>query len=228
MRRNGVFSRGATLALLVLVISMGCYMGHMSTARTVGDGKVGLTGAVTYIPWDSVLKDIEGISVEGDTTFGALQLQGRVDFGLNDKLDFGVVTGAGFMFVPYWTGTELELKYALINDPESVGLSVGATTGITNWGLTAGASLYFDSNLSFLPIYFSVRPQYALSTQTNTDNDDIETKEGYFLLNFAVGLHFDLSPTIRLLVEGTNYNPDLENWKPFRLWNIGAGLQFSL
>jgi len=216
------------------LIGTGCFMGTMSTARTVGDGNVGLTGSLGYIPASKMLEDaIEGLDIdeEDEASIGAMQIQGRLDIGLSDSLDLGFTTGAGFFFIPYWTGAEAELKYAFVDDPDSVGLAAGLDFGLTMAGLTAGAALYLDSNLKYLPLHLSARPQIILGGSTEDDDDDEEDgddeAETMFGINIAAGLHFDLSDSVRLLIEATSFNiPGDDDIGMFKLWNLGAGMQF--
>ena len=216
MRRS---SQLILLLTFIVPLGMGCFMGHMTTARTVGDGNVGLTAAASYIPGD---------------TFGALQLQGRLDIGLTDSLDLGLTTGAGvFVILPYWTGAEVELKYAFLQNPDSISLAAGFDAGLSMPGLTVGGALYFDSNAPYFPLHISARPMVVFGDSGSNDDDDdgeIDDEESddapFFAINLAAGFHFDLSETTRLIIEATTYNPTGGDVDMFSLWNIGAGVQF--
>jgi hypothetical protein len=212
---------------LLAIMFTGCFMGHMTTAKPVGAGKVGLTGAVGYVPMSGILEDAFGDDMEG--AFGAINLQGRLDIGLSDSVDLGFTTGAGVMMFPYWMGANAEVKFAFVNDPNSVTIAAGAGVGFNMSGITAGGSLYIDSNIPFFPLHISARPEYVSGSNDNDDDDDNDSSEdsGQFNLNLAAGLHFDLSDTVRLLIEGTSFNTlSGDNQSSFELWSIGAGVQF--
>jgi len=218
---------------LLAILFTGCFMGHMTTAKPVGAGKVGLTGSVGYVPMNSALGDAFG-DIDTTDSFGAMNLQGRLDLGLSDSVDLGFTTGVGVMLVPYWTGFNVEVKYAFVNDPNSVTIAAGAGLGMTLLGFTAGGSLYIDSNIPFFPLHISARPEYAMGSKKEVDtdgdgvNDDTESV-GLFYLNLAAGLHFDLSESVRLLIEGTSFNTmSGDDQSFFELWNFGAGVQFIL
>ncbi len=192
------------ISLLALLFT-GCLMNNITTARPVGAGNVSLTG---------------GLGVYNDETSATpnIFLEGRLDIGLTDRLDLGFRTGlvSANHWYPYHTGLGASIKYAFIDDPNSVTIAVGADM---RWSLLyfeesfIGASLYIDSNLPFLPVYFSLHP-------VNYNN---WTEENYFILCFAGGLHFDLNDTIRLLVGATATELWGHEW-----WNFGAGVQFIL
>ncbi len=210
---------------LLAIMFTGCFMGHMTTAKPVGAGKVGLTGSVGYVPITGVLEDAFG-DIDVDGAFGAINLQGRLDIGLSDSVDLGFTTGAGVMVIPYWMGANAEVKYAFVNDPDSVTIAAGASVGFNMSGITAGGSLYIDSNIPFFPLHISARPEYASSLEDDND-DDSSGDSGQFNLNLAAGLHFDLSDTVRLLIEGTSFNTmSGDDQSFFELWSFGAGVQF--
>lgn len=225
MKRRALVS---ILFVTAALLGLGCFMGHMTTARPVGEGKVGLTGAAGFVPANKILEDaVEGLEAD-DEAFGAINLQGRLDIGLSDSLDLGLSTGAGVMLIPYWMGAEAELKYCFVNDPDSVSLAAGVDLGLTLFGLTAGGALYLDSNLPYLPLHLSARPQYTFASSDGDEEDpeDEEDYEGGFFINLAAGLHFDLGDSTRLLLEATSFNPTADDEGLFRLWSFGAGVQF--
>ncbi|MCD4733129.1 hypothetical protein K8R78_02700 [bacterium] len=218
---------------LLAILFTGCFMGHMTTAKPVGAGKVGLTGSLGFVPFNSLLEEVSG-DIDTTDSFGAMNLQGRLDIGLSDSVDLGFTTGVGVMIFPYWMGANAEVKYAFVNDPDSVTIAAGAGVGFNMSGVTAGGSLYIDSNIPFFPIHISARPEYAMGNTKDVDtdgdgvNDDTES-EGLFYLNLAAGLHFDLSDTVRLLIEGTSFNTmSGDDQSFFKYWSFGAGVQFIL
>lgn len=231
MRRS---SQLIILLIFIVPLGMGCFMGHMTTARTVGDGNVGLTAAASYIPGNTLVDTINGVDLDdGEDAFGALQLQGRLDIGLTNSLDLGLTTGAGIFVIPYWTGAEVELKYAFLQNPDSISLAAGFDAGLSMPGLTVGGALYLDSNAPYFPLHVSARPMVVFGDSGSDDEDgdgetDDEESDGapFFAINLAAGFHFDLSETTRLIIEATTYNPTSGDVDMFSLWNIGAGVQF--
>jgi len=192
------------ISLLALLFT-GCFMSHMTTARPVGAGNVSLTG---------------GLGVYNDEMAATpnIFLESRLDIGLTDRLDLGFRTG--FVTANYWyprhTGLGASIKYAFVDDPDSVTIAVGADLRLSLLYFEKsffGASLYIDSNIPFLPVYFSLHP---VNYQSWFGEDN-------FILCFAGGLHFDLSDTIRLLVGATA----AELWG-LEWWNFGTGVQFLL
>ncbi len=214
-------SRHVALGIsLLAILFTSCFMGHMTTARLVGAGKLGLTGSSGFLPVSSPLEEAFG-NTDTSQAFGAINLQGRLDIGLSNTVDLGFTTGVGVMLIPYFMGTNAEVKFALVNDPSSITIAAGAGLGWSRFGLTVGGSLYIDSNIPFFPLHVSARPEYA----SGYDDESY----GTFNLNLAAGLHFDLSDTVRLLIEGTSLNTlSGDNQSFFELWNFGAGVQFIL
>ncbi len=218
------------ISLLALLFT-GCFMSHMTTARPVGAGKVALTPSVGYVPTDGAIEDSPH---DPHGYANSTQLQSRLDIGLSNSVDLGFTTGIGASIHTYWLGAIVEVKYAFVNDPDSVTIAAGASVGRTLKRTTIGGSLYIDSNIPFFPLHISIRPECAMGNAKDVDtNDDgyTDTVESItvFFLDFAVGFHFDLSDSVRLLIEGTSFNAmSGDDQSFFKLWNFGAGVQFLL
>ena len=99
-----------------------------------------------------------------------------------------------------------DLKFALINDPESISLATGFGGGygvhFLGWGVFGAA--YLDLNV--FPLYFAYQPTIPLSGE-----------EFVIWHDAAVGLALNLSPTARILIE-----VDMRN---FGLWSYGLGFE---
>lgn len=177
----------AVLAVAVLLAAgllTGCFFNIFQTARTVGQGNVaiGLGAAALNM-------------VVGEDDNWMLTPQGRISIGLADNVDLGVrsggmfsVSGGGLGFL----GAVGDIKVSLFHDPESLSLALGFgggySMGMFGWGLEG--SIYLDSNLRFLPLYFVYRPMVPLAGDGVT-----------VLHQLGGGLHLALSPTTRLLIE---------------------------
>jgi len=182
-----------------LVLLSGCFFNIFQTARTVGQGNVALTvgsGALS-------------ITVGQDTSW-VFTPQAMLTVGLADSVDLSVRSGAmiGASGEPGFLGVVGDIKVALIQAPDSLsfalGIGGGYSPGLLGWGVEA--SVYLDSNLRFLPIYFVYRPFMVLGG------------EEYVIQNqFAGGLHLMLSPNARILIE-------LDSWAGL----LSAGICLSI
>ncbi len=199
-----------TISLLALLFT-GCLMDHMTTARPVGADKVAMTAAWGYA-W------IPGL------------FQAGVDIGLSERLDLGFTTGVIIAFWGdsadvYWSGINARIKYALADDPDSVTLAVGGSVEISNPGaaemqsISAGGSIYIDSNIPFIPLFLSTHPTHLWS---------LHSEHSSFHLKLAGGLHFDLSDTVRLIIGGSTEIDFSSPDHSFGWGTLGAGFQFLL
>ena len=171
------------LLLLSLILLTGCFFNIFQTARTVGKGDVALC-------LGSAAMNLAG---EGDYNW-IFTPQGRLAIGLADNVDLGVRSGVmiGASGEPGFLGVVGDIKIALLQDPESFSLALGFgggySPGLLGWGIEG--SIYFDSNLRFLPFYFVYRPLLPLAG------------DGFAVQHqLAAGLHLDLSEHARILVE---------------------------
>ncbi len=183
MKRKG----RAVLAIVVLLsagLLTGCFLNIFQTARTVGQGNVAL----------AIGMGVLNMAI-GDDNNWMLTPQGRLSIGLADSVDLGVRGGGMFSLTTGelgFLGAVGDVKVSLFHDPESLSLALGFgggyNMGTFGWGLEG--SIYLDSNLRFLPIYFVYRPLFPLAGDGVT-----------ILHQLGGGLHLALSDTARLLIE---------------------------
>lgn len=192
----------ATVGVLVLVLFLtGCFFSVFETARSVGRGKAALSLAMAVM----------GLTGDGDTGW-VLAPQGRLAVGLSDSVELGVRSGAmvGLTGGLGFLGVVGDLKVTLFQAPKSfalaLGLGGGFSLGTLGWGLEG--SLYFDSTLPFLPVYFVYRPILPLGGE-----------EIGLIHQVAGGLHLVLSPNVRLLIE-------VDSWGGALSGGIGIEIRF--
>ena len=172
------------VGLLVPVIMLsGCLFNIFQTAKMVKSGDMSvLIGAG--------LLDI-GID---ESAAWSVTPQARLAFGLSDKINLGFHTGVLLSLSaggePGWMGLAGDLKFSIIDDPESISLAVdfGGGYGIhfLNWGVFGG--IYLDLNV--FPLFFAYQPTIPLGG------------EGFVVWHdVAVGLALNLSEKARLLVQ---------------------------
>lgn len=183
MKRKG----RAVLAIVVLLsagLLTGCFLNIFQTARTVGQGNVALAIGMGFL----------NMAI-GDDNNWMLTPQGRLSIGLADNVDLGVRSGGMFSLTTGelgFLGAVGDIKVSLLQDPESFSLALGFgggyNMGTFGWGLEG--SIYLDSNLRFLPIYFVYHPLLPLAGDGLT-----------IFHQLGGGLHLTLSDTTRLLIE---------------------------
>jgi hypothetical protein len=202
-----VKDKSLRLILPVLLLAVGCYMTNLSTARTVGSGKVGLTAGAGVIPF-SVESGSDDI-LDFDTDVVLTLPQTRLDIGLSDAVDLGFQTG--LMLVSGaegfgWLGALADVKWAVVDDPDSVTLSWGGGVGWMFWGGVLEAHLFLDSNVPFLPFYAAVKPRLTIGEGAGL---------GYDL---SAGIHVEFSEDFRLVADWTTF--------AFTMHSFGLGVQF--
>ncbi len=177
--------------LLAAVLLSGCYFNIFQTARTIGKGNVALT----------VGSGVLNLAAPGDYNW-IFTPQGRITIGLADNVDIGVQSGMmiGSTGEPSFLGVVGDLKIGLVQDPESLSFAIGVgggyQPGLLGWGVEA--SVYLDSNLRFLPIFFVYRPMLLLDADPLT-----------IIHHLGGGLHLDLSDHARILIEIDSWNGQL-------------------
>lgn len=177
----------AVLAVAILLsagLLTGCFFNIFQTARTVGQGNVALGIGAAALNM-----------VIGDDNNWMLTPQGRISIGLADNVDLGVRSGGMFSFTTGelgFLGAMGDIKVSLFHDPELLSLALGFgggySMGMFGWGLEG--SVYLDSNIRILPIYFVYRPLFPLAGDGVT-----------VLHQLGGGLHLTLSENTRLLIE---------------------------
>jgi len=185
-----------SLALAVVMMS-GCYFNVFQTARTIGAGNVAI----------SIGSGIVGVTV-GNNSSLVFTPQARLTVGLSDGVDLGLQSGlmVDTSGTPSFLGAMGDIKLSLLHDPQlfslALGVGGGYSSGLLGWGIEG--SVYFDSNIVFLPIYAVYRPILPLS------GNNLQ-----LLHQFAGGLHLDLSDSVRILLE-------LDWWSG--VWGVGISL----
>lgn len=195
----GARAVATAVLLLSMVLLTGCFFNIFQTARTVGAGNVALTLGVAAV----------NLAGEGDYNW-VITPQGGLAIGLSDNVELGFRSGVLVPLAtgePGFLGAVGDIKVSLFHEPESLSLALGFgggySMGMLGWGLEG--SLYFDSNLRFLPLYVVYRPLVPLEG------------DGFSVIHqLAGGLHLTLSENARLLLE-------LDLWSG--LLSAGIGLE---
>jgi len=195
--------------LLGVVFATGCFMTNLTTAKTVGAGKVGLTAGAGVIPFGVTLDEDDDGLLSFDTDVVFINPQGRLDIGLSDSVDLGFKTG--FMLVTGaegfgWLGALADVKWAVVDDPDSVTFSLGGGLGYSIWGFTAEAHLFLDSNVPFLPFYVAAKPRLGTGGASG------------FFYDVSGGVHIEFSDSFRLILDWTTF--------AFLMHSFGLGVQF--
>ena len=166
----------------VLLTSTGCLFNLFQTARMIGAGNAAITlgtGLMNILP-------------DEDPNWN-LTPQARLAIGLSDKIDLGMQTGA---LVPLstgdfgWMGAKADLKFSVIDDPETFSLAMGFGAGygleFLNWGLFG--EILFNIN-STLPLFLVYQPTIPLEA------------DGFVVWHhIAGGLRLTISETAALIL----------------------------
>jgi hypothetical protein len=199
MRRKAKLIGAVALVVTVGILSAGCFLNVFQTARTLGKGNVALNLGMAAM----------NIAIGADNNW-MFTPQGRLSVGIADGIDLGVRSGVMFGLDTGnlgFLGVVGDIKASLFAQPEGFALAVGFgggySPGMVGWGLEA--SIYVDSTLQYLPVYFVYRPLFPLGGDGFTIQHQL-----------AGGLHLLLSPTTRLLIE-------IDSWGG--LLSAGIGLE---
>jgi hypothetical protein len=184
----------------VLLTSTGCLFNLFQTAKMIGAGNAAITlgtGLMNILP-------------DEDPNWN-LTPQARLAFGLSDKIDLGMQTGA---MVPLstgdfgWMGAKADLKFSVIDDPETFSLAMGFGAGygveFLNWGLFG--EILFNIN-STLPLFLVYQPTIPLEA------------DGFAIWHhIAGGLRLAISDTAALILIVDYRNP---------LFSFGLGIEIG-
>lgn len=138
--------------------------------------------------------------------------QGSLRVGLADNVDLGVQSGflIGSTGEPAFLGVVGDVKVALMQDPEgfsfALGVGGGYSPGLVGWGIEG--SVYLESGIKYLPVYFVYRPIFPLG------GDQFVVQH-----QLAGGLHLNLSENARLLLE-------VDSWGGLLSAGIGPEIKF--
>ena len=189
MRKRAQIALVVGLMGAVLLTSTGCLFNLFQTAKMIGAGNAAITlgtGLMNILP--------------GEDPNWNLTPQARLAIGLSDKIDLGMQTGA---LVPLstgdfgWMGAKADLKFSVIDDPETFSLAMGFGAGygveFLNWGLFG--EVLFNIN-STLPLFLVYQPTIPLDA-------------GEFAVwhHIAGGLRLAISDTAAILLIVDYRNP---------------------
>ena len=187
--------------VIPMILLSGCLFNIFQTARMVQSGDMSvLIGAG--------LLDI-GID---ESAAWAVTPQARLAFGLSDSINLGLHTGVLISLSaggePGWMGLAGDLKFSIIDNPESISLAidVGGGYGIhfLNWGVFGG--IYLDLNV--FPLFFAYQPTIPLGG------------EGFVVWHdVAIGMALNLSEKARLLIQVDTRN--------LAMFSYGIGFEIS-
>jgi len=188
------------LVVPVLLLS-GCLFNMFQTAKMVKSGDISVLIG-------SGLMDV-GID---ESSAWALTPQARLAFGLSDNINLGLHTGA-FMSLsaggdPGWLGIAGDLKFSIIDNPESISLALGVGGGygihFISWGVFGG--IYFDLNV--FPLFFAYQPTIPFGGDGFAVWHDV-----------AAGMALNLSEKARLIIQVDTRN--------LALFSYGLGFEIS-
>lgn len=210
MKRKVVLFVG--LAGLPLLLG-GCFFNVFQTAKTLDQGQVlfgfGLGGFI-------------GVGEETTVApFYTPQMQFGV--GLADGFQLTLQAGAVALLGDEDAGVQFggasgEFKVRLFDEPDAFALALGFGGGwdLSHVGWGVHGSLYFDSNVPLLPVYFVWRPILSFG---GGDGEGVA-----FFHQFAGGLHLALSETATLLLEA-DYHTIW--WAEMGVLGFGVALLFT-
>lgn len=165
-----------------MILLSGCLFNMFQTAKMIQSGDVSVL----------IGSGLMDLSIDEDPAW-ALTPQARLNFGLSDSINLGLHTGALISLVtgePSWMGISGDLKFSVVNNPESISLALGFGGGygihFLNWGIFGG--IYLDLNV--FPLFFAYQPTIPLNG------------EGFVVWHdVAIGLALELSEKARLLIQ---------------------------
>ncbi len=187
------------LAIPMILLS-GCLFNIFQTAKMVQSGDVSVLIGSGLMP----------ITIDTDTSW-SLTPQARLAFGLSNSINLGLHTGALISLStgePSWMGFMADLKFSIVNDPESISMAVGFGGGqgihFIGWGIFG--EIFLDLNV--FPLFFAYQPTIPLSG------------EGFVVWHdVAIGLALNLSDTARLIIQVDTRN--------FALLSYGMAFEIS-
>ena len=187
------------LAIPMILLS-GCLFNIFQTAKMVQSGDVSVLIGSGAMP----------ITIDTDTSW-SLTPQARLVFGLSNSINLGLHTGALISLStgePSWMGFMADLKFSIVNDPESISMAVGFGGGqgihFIGWGIFG--EIFLDLNV--FPLFFAYQPTIPLSGEGFAVWHDV-----------AIGLALNLSDKARLIIQVDTRN--------FALLSYGMAFEIS-
>ncbi|MBE0635306.1 hypothetical protein IH601_04865 [Candidatus Bipolaricaulota bacterium] len=168
--------------VLPMILLSGCLFNIFQTAKMVQSGDMSVL----------IGSGLMDLGIE-ETPAWALTPQARLNFGLSNTVNLGLHTGAMIPLSsgePGWMGVASDLKFSIIDNPESISLAVGFGGGYGIHFLTWGVfgEVYLDLNV--FPLFFAYQPTIPLGGEGLVVWHDV-----------AVGMALNLSETARLLIQ---------------------------
>ncbi|MCK5586646.1 hypothetical protein KAJ02_11310 [Candidatus Bipolaricaulota bacterium] len=165
-----------------MILLSGCLFNIFQTAKMVQSGDVAVL----------IGSGLMNIGSVEDPAW-ALTPQARLAFGLSDTINLGLHTGALIPLSsgePGWMGWTGDIKFSVVNDPESISLAVGFGGGngihFIGWGIFG--EIFLDLNV--FPLFFAYQPTIPLSGEGIVVWHDV-----------AIGMALVLSEKARLIIE---------------------------
>jgi len=183
-----------------MIMLSGCLFNIFQTAKMVQSGDVSVL----------IGSGLMNMGIEGEPAWSVTP-QARLAFGLSDSINLGLHTGAMISLSggePGWMGFMGDLKFSIIDNPESVSLAIGFGGGegihFLGWGIFG--EVFLDLNV--FPLFFAYQPTIPL-----------EGEEIVVWHDVAVGLALVLSEKARLIVQVDTRN--------LSLFSYGMGFEIS-
>lgn len=186
--------------VIPMILLSGCLFNVFQTARMLQSGDVSVLVGTGLI----------NVAIEESPAW-TLTPQARLNFGLSDTVNLGLHTGALIPLTsgePGWLGAAIDLKFSLVNNPESISLSAGfgGGYGLHFMGLGAFGQVFLDLNV--FPLFFAYQPTIPLSG------------EGFVVWHdVAIGMPLMLSEKARLII--------LVDTRNLTLISYGIGFEIS-
>lgn len=193
------------LLALGLVVPMmllsGCLFNIFQTAKMVQSGDMSVLIGSGLMP----------ITIGTDTSW-SLTPQARLAFGLSNSINLGLHTGALISLSaggePGWMGVAGDLKFSIVDNPESISLALGFGGGygihFVTWGVFG--EVFLDLNV--FPLFFAYQPTIPLGG------------EGFVVWHdVAIGMALALSEKARLIIQVDTRN--------LALFSYGMGFEIS-
>jgi hypothetical protein len=165
-----------------MILLSGCLFNVFQTAKMLQSGDMSVLVG-------SGLMDI-GID---ESSAWVLTPQARLNFGLSNSVNLGIHTGALIPLStgePGWLGVAGDLKFSLVNNPESISLSAGfgAGYGLHFIGFGVFGEVFLDLNV--FPLFFAYQPTIPLSGEGFMAWHDV-----------SIGMPLVLSEKARLIIQ---------------------------
>ena len=188
--------------MIPVILLSGCLFNIFQTAKMVQSGDMSVL----------IGSGIMDLSIDEDPAW-ALTPQARLAFGLSDSINLGLHTGALIPLSsgePGWLGVLGDLKFSLVDNPESISLAAGFGGGyglhFVGWGVFG--EVFLDLNV--FPLFFAYQPTIPLNGEGFAVWHDV-----------AIGMALELSEKARLIIQ-----VDTRNLVMFISYGIALEISF--